>query len=396
MGESAPQLKLVSTQPESWDPVRFIRRICDGGLLAEIKPAEVKVLVQAYRMADRHGEVDLPQTFLADHLGYTTRAVRESINSLEGRGVIQRVGASRVAAGVIRFRVLMPPQSEHERQDQAPPSIAASASGSSSREPIAPPQSGCDHRAGAGEIAASSPAPRARPDNQAPPTPPTPPARKLPGNSTDPRNTASPPEATFRPPGSYVPKPRKPASPKECFKERVKECSSKDGSGARSPGGGSLFEPAPYDAAAAAALRVWLGLPARVAHGIVSQHRPSRRQVLIVLANAFAWRRAERLGELAGSPHLRNLVGFVRSSIAEGNWLADDRLIRYRERVRKRAADRRRQAEVERQARELEAEAVARLIPSAQRRIEQMPPEQRQHTIRQLARELARERGVDR
>lgn len=271
-------------EDQKWDPLRFWWAVCDSGILRLLSPAEVKVLVQAFRMADRHGEVDLPRQYIADRIGYGRRAVRDAIKALEDRRLLQLVGRSRRASRSFAYRLVEP----------APDPAAAQG----------------------GSYGGASGGPDADP-------------------ATDVRDAfrgiaGSKGERQIRQGGSYDPQRGKLRSPKECKKEFRKESSSNAPplrAGESSEGGGNLFEPPAYDAAAAAALRVWGRFDRRVAHGLVSQHRPTRRQVLQVLANAYALKRDGKLRN-------PDPCGFIRRAIQRGEFTVDERVLAWRRRRR--------------------------------------------------------------
>jgi hypothetical protein len=102
----------------------------------------------------------------------------------------------------------------------------------------------------------------------------------------------------------------------------------------------------------------------------VTQYRPTRRQALHVLANAYAWRRAARKGE---APPIRDLAAFVKSEIQKGKFTLDDRVWQYRQlrrRRRKQENGRRFVAGPDEAVDRLSAERFAELLGQALERID--------------------------
>lgn len=294
MSDSAPRLRLTDTAAP-WHDRRFRWDLRKSGILARLKPAETKLLLWAYALSDDAGECDLPVDHTAAELGYTPRAVAKAIDGLEAHRLLIWIGHSPDPRfpRVKRYRLLAP---------EVPPE----------REPPGAP-------------------PRA--------------------------NACSKPERVFTDTGTHVP-----PEGEHTFGQRGKEKENSSsapgptpppdgadpgaagerggsgghgGGGGRGGGGGGLFDEPGYDAAAAAALKR-AGFGPRVAHGLISQHRPTLQHVRNIIANAAAMRREGKL---------RHFQGFVRSAIASGNWSLDDRVLSIRQRAHERArrARRRRQ-----------------------------------------------------
>lgn len=319
---AATGLNLVRV--ERWDDRRWRWLLRDLEVLPRLTPAECKVLLLAYCLADlATGEFDLPVGWAAGRVGFTERAVRDAVGRLVAAGLFERAGTSPQHGQIRRYALGLP-------------------------------------QAIAGRNAAvlNAPAPGSNAD---------------PEIGVQPRKPSSAyPEAGRTNPGSCVPKPRKPASPKASLKATQKSCSSKRQRDAQA----ELFAPVgqDYDAAAAALLaRIF---SKRKAHGLVCRYRPKVGDVRVVLANAAAWRWAARRGN---AKPMHSLPGFVRACLRDGLFNADDRLLALRDQGARRAAAatarRRQRAEAHAQAQAQAREQAARERAAAA--LEAMTPAQR-------------------
>lgn len=132
----------------------------------------------------------------------------------------------------------------------------------------------------------------------------------------------------------------------------------------------TLFTSGGRDAAAAEIL-LGLGMPPKVAHGLVTQHRPTAEQLRNVLANAEARNAAHARGECPSG--VANLQGFVVAAIRRAHYQLDDRVLAERRRAQQQrqraaqAADAAAQADRDRQRAERRAALEAaweRLSPA--------------------------------
>ena len=266
----------------------------DSGELARMTPAEVKLVLLIYCLADRHGRCDVPTSWCAEQLGLTPRAVREARKRLEDRRVLQVLtDETRARRGAKSVVLLMPPAPGVEGDAPVLDEV---------REP-------------------SGGAP-------------------LPGGKL--RSVGG--EARFPQRGI------------------CKEKNKNSGGNARPPDGASdapLYEKSAYDRAAAAALVERLGFAPRVAHGLVSQYRPTERQVLNILANIEA-RDAEARQDASVRP-IGNRVAFVTSAIKRCDYALDERVLdRQRRRQQQEQAGEARARREQHETRQREAERAQR------------------------------------
>ncbi len=227
----------------------------DSGMLALVTPAETKLLLLIYCLADRRGRADVPTTWSAEALGLTPRAVREARKRLEARRLIVSDGASDVRRGVKAYRLVMSPK---------PMGYIA----------------GTDEKFGnrSGE-------PSFR------------------GGSCDPFGG----EAGFP------------------QRESIKEKENSGGNARAVTGEAPLYERPGYDRAAALLVE-FCRMPKRVAHGLVTQYRPTAGQIQNIIDNIEA-RNAE-----PGIKPVSSRIGFATSAIKRCDYALDDRVITARRR----------------------------------------------------------------
>jgi hypothetical protein len=89
------------------------------------------------------------------------------------------------------------------------------------------------------------------------------------------------------------------------------------------------------------------GMAPRVAHGLVSQYRPTERQILNVLANIKA--RDAEAGRDPSVQLVKNRIAFVTAAIKRGDYVLDDRVLeqRRREELRRKAVEAREEREAQ-------------------------------------------------
>lgn len=332
--DRAQRLHLVGM--ERWDDRQWRWRLRDAGVLAELTPAQAKVLWLAYTLADvANGEFDLPVTWSAAQLALSARAVTRTIGQLVELKLFERVGESPSHARVCRYRLGLP---------LAGIAGQGAAAGSASRAECPGPTPG------AGAVGASGGASR----------------------GGDPAVIPDPRVRLTLTPGSKNPDP----AVRESKPESERRESSSSATRARSAQRELFGQPdaAGYDAAAAALLRRIF--PERVAHGLCCRYRPTAADVRVVLANAAAWRWAARRGN---AKPMHSLPGFVRACLRDGLFNADDRLLALRDQGARRAAAatarRRQRAEAHAQAQAQAREQAARERAAAV--LEAMTPAQR-------------------
>ena len=345
MRESSPHLQITHAPGAAgWDDRQWRFALRDSGVLARLPGDAPRLLLHCYALADlRTGEFDLPARYTMQVLGISNRTLRRSRAALEEHGLIEDFGVSPQYPPNHRYRLLTPAPTSRE-----------AATGSRDQKPVAD-------------------------------------AASMPG-----RSDLTGGDKSVQPPGQNCPAPRPNLSP-QSGGESERESSSAPGdstAGGEPAPPGSLWHSPRYERAAAAALcchgpirdrrRAW-----RWAHGLVTQYRPTRREALHVLANAYAWRRAARRNE---APPIRDLPAFIKSELRKGKLDLDDRVWQYRQQRRRRrkqqqsgaAGDPVADLTADRRAELLEA-AVAE-IRGERDRLAQLDPARREHRERELVR----------
>lgn len=322
MTEPAHKLQLTGAAEPRWDDRRWRWALRDSGLIARLAGSAAAVLLHCYALAELGtGEFDLPRHYTASRLELSARTYDRAVNRLIELGLIEPVDPSQSPGRVKRYRLLWPEQKPETRPDTAEGGV----------------------------------------------------------NFDAPDKSVAPGASSVSPRGDKFVSPKCPSK----ASQQSSSSATTTNANATEAAEGTLWHTPAYDRAAAAALVTWGGFAWRVAHGIVTQHRPSRRQVLTVLANAYAWRRAERRGE---APPLRQLQGFIRSEIRRGGFAPDDRLSEIR-RARREAARRRRQTagrDAQHQLEQARAARSAELKQRAEQRYDELGPDALEEYRRKL------------
>lgn len=307
-----------------WNDMDYWQAFRRSGVLAEITPSELKVLVYAIaHVTRRRGDhaccVDLPVRTIADAAGFQRKSIQRGIKGLLDKGLLEHVGGSSIDHRINRYLIALPDPRPGAALSPAPGSAPGIAPGSSQQaDPDTPRAGETQHAIGPGRD-------RDR-------------GHLCPGRGT----------SVSRKGDTRV---------AQSTWERKEESSKQPAPEVRSESEGpSLFDDPPgFDAAAALSLRR-LGMTASTAAGLVNHHGLSRVQVRNVLANLrFARRRKVAV---------HNPVGWVISAIRKGQTEPEQPVldVLYQRRVRR--AKRHKRAELDRQA---EREALVRHQAAARR-----------------------------
>jgi len=363
MTEQAPHLRITESASSSpFDDRQWRWALRDAGVLACLKGSAPALLLHCYTLADlRTGEFDLPRNYTIGELAMSAKSFDRALRHPSGRGglldegVLEPAGDSPHYPRVKRYRLLTPeaPKANEPTGSRAQkPTANTSMVSKMTHSPPAEAGEGVNFDAvGVAILSADGGnfAPQSAPKVQ----------RESESSSSAPSGKIDTPDPRDAPPPD-----------------------------------GSLWKKQSYERAAAAALCCFGPFAWQQAHGLVTQYRPTRRQVLCVLANAYAWRRAARKGE---APPIRDLTAFIKSELKKRKFTLDDRVWQYRELRRRRRKERagsggqRSVAGPDDSVDRLSAEQFQRLLAQA---LDQMPHQKKALEQFQGDRRRAREREL--
>jgi hypothetical protein len=266
----------MNRHAQAWEPrvvggfdrLAFRQALRASGLLASLTRSELAVLWFAFDYAGTDGQVDLPRDYLAEQAGMTRKAARSACESLEAKGVLERVKSR--SSRVARYALVEP---------AADPGVS-DAVGSVSAGGLRIAQGG------------STVTPR--------------------GGSGVPPEQAS--GGSGLPAEGVVGYPQR-QEERYCMQQGRaqklhREVSERDGRGA------GLFDSGGFDAAAAAIL-CSAGLSKSVARGLAVRYRVTRLEARNVRANMRAARRAVGVS---------NPAGWVRAAVQRGEVMIEQRV----------------------------------------------------------------------